>query len=204
MASPQGLFVRHAESLANAGGATSDPAMIPLTAGGLEAAAVFAASYAGPSPAKIAVSPYLRAQQTAAPFIQRFPGATVETWPVQEFTYLEPNRFANTTAAQRRPFVENYWATAAADDVDGPGAESFAGFLARVDDCLARLNAEPGFTVVFCHEMFMKAVMFRCDYPAGPPTPQKFHEFARTFSIPNLGRVACKGTGGFRTREFSG
>jgi hypothetical protein len=33
-----------------------------------------------------------RTRQTAAPTIARFPDAPVKTWPIEEFTYLQPAR----------------------------------------------------------------------------------------------------------------
>ena len=85
-------FVRHAQSAANAGWASDDPASIPLTPAGQQQAAAFAAAWPS-APAVIASSPYLRAQQTAAPLISRFPVARRETLPIQEFTYLAPENW---------------------------------------------------------------------------------------------------------------
>ena len=81
-------FIRHAESVANAGLPTTDPGAIPLTESGKLAAALAASEYDGPEPDLIVVSPYLRARQTAEPFIARFPGAEVETWPVHSSPLL--------------------------------------------------------------------------------------------------------------------
>lgn len=66
------------------------------------AAALAAAEYEGPEPDLIVVSPEPRAKQTAEPFIARFPGVEVETWPIQEFTYLSPARCVGTTAEPPR------------------------------------------------------------------------------------------------------
>lgn len=97
-------FIRHAESAANAGAATSDPASIPLTPRGHDQALAGSDSFSA-APDLIICSPFLRVQQTAAPTCVRFTAAPVQTWAVQEFTYLAPARCAHTTAEQRRPWV---------------------------------------------------------------------------------------------------
>jgi len=47
-----------------------------------------------------------RAQSTAMVTVAKFAAIPLETWPIHEFTYLEPARCANTTVAQRRAWVE--------------------------------------------------------------------------------------------------
>jgi broad specificity phosphatase PhoE len=150
-------FVRHGESAANAGHASSDPALIPLTEKGWEQARAVAESFAQ-APGLIVTSPFERAADTAKPTIERFPGVPVEIWPVEEFTYLSPGRCANTTAAERKPWVESYWISADPECVDGPGTESFASLIQRATECLRRLNGMSGTIAVFGHGQFMQAV----------------------------------------------
>lgn len=150
-------FVRHGESAANAGGASSDPALIPLTDVGWAQAKAVAESFEV-APDLIVMSPFERAQHTALPTIQRFPGVTVEVWPVAEFTYLSPARCANTTAADRRPWVEAYWRSAEPDFTGGAGTEAFSGLIARARSALVRLRGRPGNVAVFGHGQFMQAV----------------------------------------------
>lgn len=151
------MFVRHGESAANAGNATSDPALIPLTDRGCAQAGAVAESF-DQTPSLIVTSPYERAADTAKPTIQRFPGVPVEVWPVEEFTYLSPSRCANTTAADRKPWVDSYWISADPEYVDGPGNESFAGLIERARECLRRLHGMSGTVAVFGHGQFIQAV----------------------------------------------
>lgn len=150
-------FVRHGESAANAGNATSDPALIPLTEKGSAQARAVANSF-DQAPSLIVTSPFERAQDTAQPTIQRFPGVPVEAWAVEEFTYLSPGRCANTTAAERKPWVDSYWVSADPDFVDGPGTESFAGLIQRARESLRRLHGMTGTVAVFGHGQFIQAV----------------------------------------------
>lgn len=150
-------FVRHGESAANAGTATSDPSLIPLTERGWEQARAVAATF-DQAPTLIVTSPYERAADTAKPTIERFPGVPVEVWPVEEFTYLSPSRCSNTTAADRKPWVESYWTSADPEFVDGPGTESFASLIQRARESLRRLHGMPGTVAFFGHGQFIQAV----------------------------------------------
>lgn len=78
-------LIRHAESAANAGAVTADPASIPLTPRGHDQAHSISKAFAA-APELIVCSPFLRVQQSAAPTLARFATVPVETWPVQEFT----------------------------------------------------------------------------------------------------------------------
>lgn len=150
-------FVRHGESAANAGNATSDPALIPLTEKGWEQARAVADSF-DVAPDLIVMSPFERAQDTALPSIQKFPGCPIEVWPVEEFTYLSPARCANTTADERKPWVDAYWNTADPDFEDWPGTESFSHLIRRARSTLIRLTGMTGTGVIFGHGQFMQAV----------------------------------------------
>ncbi|WP_147482000.1 phosphoglycerate mutase family protein, partial [Pseudomonas syringae] len=84
-------LVRHGESAANAGQPSVDHATIPLTLKGVEQAQSVARSFTH-APALIVASPFSRAQATAMATVSTFPATPFETWPIQEFTYLEPAR----------------------------------------------------------------------------------------------------------------
>ncbi len=153
----QRWLIRHAESAANAGAATSDPASIPLSEAGQAQALAIAAALPR-QPDLIVISPFLRTRQTAEQTMSRFPDVPVETWPVQEFTYLSPSRCADMTAAQRRPLVEAYWQRCEQEHVDGPGAESFSAMLVRVRWLRERLATHAAdYIVVFTHGQVMQA-----------------------------------------------
>lgn len=151
-------FIRHAESAANAGEATSDPASIPLTPLGHHQAQALSLSF-GDAPSLIVCSSFLRVQQTAAPTLSRFSMVPSEIWPVHEFTYLSPSRCKSTTAEDRRPWVNEFWERSDPNMLDGPGAECFAGFIARVQATLDRLAVQRIASVaVFSHGQFLQAL----------------------------------------------
>ena len=119
------IFIRHGESTANTGLASADVASIALTQRGEGEASRIAQEWSE-VPSLIVTSPFQRTKQTAAPTIARFPGVTVEIWPIEEFTYLQPARWNGTASADRRPHVERYWTAADPAYCDGEGAESRA------------------------------------------------------------------------------
>ena len=160
-------FVRHGQSTGNAGQPTRDLVAMPLTPLGVAQARQVAAGWSR-EPTHIVSSPFLRARQTAEPTCVRFPGVPMAIWPIHEFTYLSPARWADTTRSQRRPAVEAYWTQGDPAHVDGEGAESFSQVLRRAEQALARLAALPDDIEVFLfsHGQFMQAVRLTVERPA--------------------------------------
>jgi 2,3-bisphosphoglycerate-dependent phosphoglycerate mutase len=152
------ILVRHGQSVANAGGRTSDHDTNPLTELGRRQAQ----DLVGRVPCKptlFVVSPFLRTQQTAEPLRQKFPDVPVEEWPIQEFTFLQPDRHNNTTEEERQPYVQDYWQRQEPAWISGLGAESFQQFLDRARKAIRRLvDINPGgCIVIFSHGYFMQA-----------------------------------------------
>lgn len=151
-------LIRHAESAANAGLATTAPDSITLTEKGLLQARALADTITS-LPDLIISSPFERAIATAQPTAQRFPQVPLELWPVEEFTYLSPDRFAGTTQADRKPHAQSYWEKADSGFTDGPGAESFDHLLGRADAMLAKISRHDARNVlVYSHGQFIRAV----------------------------------------------
>lgn len=157
-------LIRHGESAANAGEASLDHASIPLTQKGIEQADLVAGSFAQ-APNLIIASPFSRAQATAMATASAFSFTPFETWPIQEFTYLEPNRCANTTVAERRDWVEAYWSRLDPAFVDGVGAESFMAFTSRAQSFLDQLADHSAQDIaVFSHGQFINAVAWLIEH----------------------------------------
>ncbi|MCA9265215.1 MAG: histidine phosphatase family protein [Planctomycetales bacterium] len=153
-------LVRHGESESNAGLATRDAVTIPLTTTGHDQAALVAGHFQS-APRKIVVSHYTRAQQTAAPLIERFSQACVEQWPVHEFTYLPEEYYRGKTNADRKDHEDQYWERARPHECLGPGAESFAQFIDRLATVRARLLAESrGPVIIVSHRRFLAGLIW--------------------------------------------
>lgn len=185
-------LVRHAESLANAGARTREPGTYSLTELGLQQAEALAPRV-DPPPDLIVHSPYLRARQTAAPVIRRFPTIPIEEWPVQEITYLTPARCVDTTQVERQGIAMEYWQRCDPNYVDGPGAESLAGFMQRAAALLDQLRARPERQImVFSHAHFIVGVLWQITHPNQPLDPaamRVFRQFLEQTEIHNCATV---------------
>lgn len=181
-------MIRHGQSDANAGRASNDPAMIPLSPTGHRQAAKVALAL-GCAPDLILSSPFLRARQTARTTRDSYPRVGFEEWPIQEFSYLGHLHGRATTAAQRRPLVDAYWSAADPSHRDDENSESFLDVLARAQRFLVRLSRHEARSVAaFTHGMFMRAVVWVL--LTGETTPstdgmRRFYRFRTTYSIPN-------------------
>jgi 2,3-bisphosphoglycerate-dependent phosphoglycerate mutase len=185
-------LIRHAESEGNAGLVTSRPDTIPLTGKGIEQALRLADSFPQ-APALIVTSPFIRTQQSARPTIERFPAVRREQWQVQEFSYLSPERYRDTTIADRRPFVERYWSKCDPYSTDGDGAESFADFVQRVEQAIAGLwSCRSDFTAVFGHGLFMRGMIWRTLFgkqQVNAKAMSSFRHFMLATTMPNTAIV---------------
>lgn len=189
----QVTMVRHAQSEANAGLASSCHANIPLTINGTKQAESLAASITD-APELFVVSPFLRAAQTAQPMIEKYPDVTVETWEsIQEMHYLSEEKCAGTTAQQRLPMVKNYWELANPDYIDGKNAESFRQFFFRVTVFLQALEKRKEKNIVVVgHGLFMQAVICHILNGSKQQTHQSmvlYRNFSLMYPIENTGTI---------------
>lgn len=157
MPTPLITLVRHAESAANAGLVTDDPALIPLTERGCRQAEEFSRTIEQ-APGLIVTSPFERAIETARPTLDRHPGTPHQIWDIGEFTYLAPQSCVGTSVAERKTRVITYWENADPDYVDGDGAESFRMFFSRAQSALDALDSVDFPVLVVGHGQVMQAM----------------------------------------------
>jgi broad specificity phosphatase PhoE len=187
-------FIRHAESESNAGLPTRDPASTRITAKG-EQQAQQIADFLPHAPCLIVTSPYIRTKQTAQPTIQRFATVPQAEWPIQEFTFLAPRKYRNTTSFQRYPMVEAYWQRCDPYSVEDEGAESFADLVVRVEQVRSQIlqfsNEDENngkFIVAFSHGRFIRAVVWVLlmrPQTIDVRAMRQFHAFSESVSVPN-------------------
>lgn len=200
-------LIRHGESESNAGLASPRVGAAGLTELGHLQAACLARAFPGP-PALVVVSSFRRSRETAEPLLARFPSVPVEEWPIEEFTYLDPARYLNTSSLDRHPFVEEYWRRCDPLHRDGGVAESFAELLGRIRVLLARLESCPGPTALFGHGTFMKALVWLLlSGPADLATPEamaRFRGFRESLAVPNTSilKLGRAGSGEIRLSNF--
>ncbi|HSE20298.1 MAG TPA: histidine phosphatase family protein [Pyrinomonadaceae bacterium] len=200
-------LIRHAESTANAGAVTSLPDRIPLTERGFEQAK-YVAMALDRQPDLIVVSPFLRAQETAAPLFRRYPDSLTQEWEVQEFTYLATEHCRNTTYNDRKPLVAAYWERSEPEYCDGPGAESFAHFVLRAKGMIESIETDnSNFIVVFTHGQLIQLTMWLLWHnieEVSNKSMAAFHSFLEAIEVPNASIIKLR----FLSREaqlyFSG
>ncbi len=152
-------FIRHGQSESNAGLETIHPASTKLTDSGV-LQAKYIADYLQVKPGLIIHSPYHRALQTAQPTMDKFPDVPVEQWPLQEFTYLSPQKYSHTTRFDRQQHVARYWQTCQPELKDGENAESFYEFIQRVENCHQRLQGIREQVFIFTHGHVMRLIIW--------------------------------------------
>jgi 2,3-bisphosphoglycerate-dependent phosphoglycerate mutase len=182
-------FIRHGESVANAGARTTEASSYPLTELGFRQATQIAKVLPF-SPDLIIHSPYVRARQTAQPAIQRFADAPVEEWPVQEVQYLDPAKCVGTTQDERRAMSIEYWERSD-PDFAAPDAESFVDFIERVRQSIHGLSSRKERRIfVFGHGQFMSAVawlLLSRPLKIDTVAMRRFYQFIHGYTVPNGG-----------------
>jgi broad specificity phosphatase PhoE len=163
------IFIRHAESAANAGLKTGKNADIPLTDHGRIQASNLAASIVE-IPSALFCSPFRRALDTAAPILAKFPKTPfIIRSDLRELVYLSPAKFDGTTTAERAPAVADFWRRCDPDYCDGPDAESFAQFVGRVKSELDFLAKVDDGAIAVSHGQFMTMARLICEKPSTTP-----------------------------------
>lgn len=182
-------FIRHAESLSNAGFPTDTPHAIGLSEKGLAQAEAVAAQWQT-DPDLIVVSRYSRTAYTAVPLCRLHPQVQVVELPVHELTFLAPGRYIGTTETTRREPARQYWERCDPDYCDGEGAETFRHFCERVDASLKALQErEEQRIAVFCHAYVIKAILWRQLHPDADFTAdymREFFDFHLNCVVPNV------------------
>ena len=189
-------LVRHGESASNAGLATDSHDTYGITDLGRSQAEHFAKGWSDAPPGLVVSSRYVRTQETARPFMQRFPEVPHETWDVQEWTQLCPKHYRGTSHTQRLPKVRAYYDRRDPHYCDGEGAESFADLFKRVHAMLTKAEKRSEDVIaMFTHGHFMRAVLWSLLVESHPDTPKsmgRFVQFTDAFVIPNLAMLTLR------------
>ncbi|MDO4997375.1 MAG: histidine phosphatase family protein [Neisseria sp.] len=178
-------LIRHAQSAANAGGSGDvvrfPNSEIPIT----DLGKVQAASLADWLLARIGqvneifVSPYLRAQQTAEPYLQKMNAQVTVLNDLHEFNYLSWANIQGKTFADLKTQAEQYWTRNDVDFCDGEDCDSFASFFQQISD-VRRFFAQKddGVYVVFGHGFWIGVLLWQLlGRDAQRVDMQKFREF---------------------------
>lgn len=145
------IYVRHAESAANAGEITKPNNDIPLSKAGRTAALELAQTLPA-EPSLVLVSRALRTRQTAEPYCRRIGIEPIVEPLLDEFQIICPSLIAGMDGRQRRAIVDPLWIDPDPERRMGRGADTFTEFQERVRLFIDhRLDSLPHGTVVFGH-----------------------------------------------------
>lgn len=186
-------IIRHAQSAANAGEATHDPALIPLTALGQQQAQALATRLP-PRPVAVVASHYIRAQETARPYCERWQRAAALNPLLHEFVTLSPALVAGTTMQERKPQVDAYWEASDPAARHGADSETFAEFAGRVRAFRQQMAALPDGALVFGHGMWFAMLIWQLQgfgY-ADSTAMRAFRRYQLALPIPNCGVYALR------------
>ena len=179
-------FIRHAESVANAGGITMPHDAIPLSdLGFLQAREL--ATVLDVKPAAVLVSNFTRTHQTAQPYCERF-GVRPEVHPLlDEFSVIDPELIKGLDGSQRKPFEKVYWDDCDPQRRNGVKADTFAEFDARVVAFMDDMANLPDSTVIFGHGIWFGLLLWRLlGYTADDAAGMRaFRHFQLGFPMPN-------------------
>jgi broad specificity phosphatase PhoE len=148
------LFIRHAESAANAGGVTMPHAAIPLSEQGRMQANALAVMLPT-SPSAVLVSGMVRTRQTAAPYCARVGMEPREHVGLNEFSLIDAALIAGMDGTQRRQFVSDYWDNPDPHRRWGADADTFIEFTERVRGFIAQLDELADSSVIFGHGIWL-------------------------------------------------
>jgi broad specificity phosphatase PhoE len=177
-------LIRHAQSVSNAGGLTQPHMGLPLTAHGHLQARALAATLAGPASA-VAVSRFVRAQQTAAPYCQQFNLDPHVDADLDEFSLIDAALIEGLDGAQRKPFVQAYWADPDLHRRLGEHADTFAEFVARVRRFQGRMDTLADGTVIFGHGIWLAMLQWQGQAVTDTAGMRAFREFQLQLPMPN-------------------
>ena len=189
-------FFRHAQSIFNADknyktDSFSAP-LAPLSELGLKQAEHIASNFDS-SPDLIITSPYMRAKETAKYLILKYPVASQEEWPIQEFNYLSSEKCSGMRRIDLKPFADEYWSNNNPSYVDGLDAENFENFINRVYATIKKIkNRKENCIVLFGHEIFIVAVKYILENKPKKITSKTMRGFREYFilnRIPNASAV---------------
>ena len=188
-------FIRHAESEGNSGKPTLSNKSNPLSEKGLEQVNELTTHlYFSDEPDLIVHSSYKRAIQTMTPYKNGFPNVPTEEWPVHEFTYLDTEKYQNTTQEDRIIPRTQYWDRCDPKYIDGPGAESFNDLASRALDTLDNLKTrEEKLIYVYSHGWFIKLIQWVIlnepvrEIPWDKNVMEEVYKFWEAVPLPNTG-----------------
>lgn len=154
------IYIRHGESVSNAGGKTMVHKAIPLTERG-HRQAKFIAEHLDVKPNLVLVSEHIRTQETAKPFCDRNRHDPVVVPKLNEFSALSHELILGMNGKERRPIANAYWNDADIHRRMGDFADTFTEFNLRVIEFKAMMDQLTDRTVIFGHGIWFGLLVWQ-------------------------------------------
>lgn len=179
-------FIRHAESVSNAGGTTMPHEAIPLSELGHKQARELAARLTF-KPSIVLMSGMVRTHQTAAPLCERLDLTPQAHAGLNEFSVIDPVLIEGLDGSQRKPLVSAYWDTPDPQRRCGDKADTFAEFDDRVTNFMAHMHELADNAVIFGHGIWFALLLWHLlGYSAaGAEGMRAFRRFQQALPMPN-------------------
>lgn len=155
------IFIRHAQSTANAGAAALPQAEIPLSELGVQQAFALA-PHLPPQPAMVLTSDFLRTKQTSQPYCELVGAPAKANGLLNEFSAVDVALIAGMDAQQRKPIMVEYWNEPSLTKRMGQQADTFAEFVHRVSAFKLAMHTLPDNTVIFGHGIWLALLVWQC------------------------------------------
>lgn len=153
-------FIRHGESIANAGGVTMEHNLIPLSDKGRQQAQLVAETLTI-KPSEVLVSELVRTQQTAQPFCDKHQVSYQINPLLNEVHAISHELIDSMVGEQRRPIALAYWAEGDVNKRMGKHADTFNEFRERVDSFINGMTDLSNNTVIFGHGIWFGLLVWR-------------------------------------------
>ena len=178
-------LIRHAQSLANAGGKSQPDRDIPLSEEGNKQSQTLIERL--PRPVSVFTSEFLRTQQTASPYLT-YHQCTAQYLPcLNEFSYLPFTQIEGLTAEQRRPISQQFWQKSDPHLQLSPEVDSFMQFNERISSFLDFAEQAEDQTICFTHGIWLSLLIWRLlGFSANnPASMQQFYQWQKTLPMEN-------------------
>lgn len=182
-------IIRHGQSLANTGAESMPDKTVPITDKGQTQAQLLCQYWQTtmPAPSAIYHSQMLRTRQTAQPFCDHYGIAPSELALLNELSCLGFATVKGLMGEQRSKIAQQYWSSADIHHRDAADADSFADFLARIDDFIALAPTLPDNSLCFGHGQWIGLLAWRllgCQVENNRDM-QKFRQFQTAMPMTN-------------------
>lgn len=153
-------FIRHGESVSNAGGMTMEHHAIPLSEKGKQQAQLVADTLVI-KPSQFLVSELIRTQQTAQPYCDRHQLNFQINPLLNEIHAVSYELIEGMMGQQRRQIAQQYWSEGDIYKRMGKQADTFTEFRDRIDGFITEMPNLENNTVIFGHGIWFGLIIWK-------------------------------------------